>query len=232
MRLSVQDAAKALNVSTKTIYRWLAEGRIPGYRVHKQYRFDRAELTEWAHAQRISAPGHVDSAGDSQPEDPLPRFDTALEGGGIHYRLGGATRDGVLRAAVSALRLVDEPDRDLLTQALIAREELAPTAMGGGFAVPHLRNPLRLEIRRATVSLCYLDHPVDWSACDGEPVTTLLIVVGPTVRSILRLQIETLFALRDDRFRSAVLEHQPREAILVEARRLAAGFHRLPGASV
>ncbi len=226
MRLSVQDAAKALNVSTKTIYRWLGEGRLPGYRVNKQYRFDRAELIEWAQAHRLTAPAHVDLV-VSRPEDPLPRFDAALEGGGIHYRLGGETRDAVLRGAAPALRLVEEHDQ--LAQALIAREDLAPTAIGGGFAVPHLRNPLRIEIRRATVSLCYLDHPVDWAATDGAPVSILLLVVGPTVRSILRLHIETLFALADPAFRTAVLEHHPRDAILKEARRLAASFHRPSG---
>jgi PTS system nitrogen regulatory IIA component len=225
MRLSVQDAARSLNVSTKTIYRWLAEGRIPGYRVNKQYRFDRAELLEWANAQRLAVPSQVEHTPE-HPAEPLPRFDEALEDGGIHYRLGGTTRDEVLRSAVPTLRLVDEPDRDVLIQALLAREELAPTTVGEGFALPHLRNPLRLEIRKPTISLCYLDHPVDWGGPDGVPVTTLFLVVGPTVRSILRLHIESLFALRDPAFRDVVREHRPREVILTEARRVAAGLRR------
>jgi PTS system nitrogen regulatory IIA component len=225
MRLSVQDAAKALNVSTKTIYRWLGEGRIPGYRVNKQYRFDRAELLEWATAQRMTVPSQAELVVD-HPEEPLPRFDQALERGGIHYRVGGGTRDAVLRAAVQALRLVDEGERDVLLSALVAREDLAPTSIGDGLALPHLRNPLRMQIRGATVSLCYLDAPVDWLAPDGQPVSTLFVIVGPTVRSILRLHIETLFALRDPAFRASVLDHHPREAVLGEARRVALGLRR------
>lgn len=228
MKMSVADAAAALNVSSKTIYRWLGEGKIPGYRVHKQFRFDRAELLEWAAAQRLSVPNHVERLAD-RGELAVPRFDEALEFGGIHYRVGGSTRDEVLRDAVQALRIVDEGERDGLVQALIAREDLAPTAVGDGFALPHLRNPLRFEIRKPVVGLCYLEQPVDWRSPDGLPVHTLFIVVGPTVRSVLRLHIEAVFALRDPAFRGAVSGHAPRDAVLARAGAVAAALQRSGG---
>jgi nitrogen PTS system EIIA component len=222
MKLGVEEAARMLHVSTKTIYRWVSTGKIPGYRVHKQYRFDRTELLEWAQAQRLPVTELV----PFEPDPPAPAFDQAIEEGGVHYRIGGSTRDEVLRQVVLALRLVVESDRDLLQQALVAREDLAPTTIGDGFAIPHLRNPLRLDIPRATVSLCYLEAPVDWNAPDGTPVHTLFVVVGPTVRSVLRLHIETLFSLRDATFRLAVEAHAPREQLFEHARRLASSFRR------
>ena len=48
MQLTVRDVARLLNVSEKTIYRWIKEASIPAYRVNEQYRFNRAELLEWA----------------------------------------------------------------------------------------------------------------------------------------------------------------------------------------
>ena len=227
MKLSVADAAGVLNVSQKTIYRWLADGRIPGYRVHKQFRFDRAELLEWAAARRLAVAPHAEIAVEPG-SGVVPRFDEALLAGGIHYRVGGARRDEVLQNAVQAMRIVPEGEREALTAALGAREDLAPTACGDGFALPHLRNPLRFEIGTPVVGVCLLEHPVDWSAPDGSPVHTLLVVVGPTVRTVLRLHIESLFALRDARFREALGGHQPRETIAREARRLA-GLLRRPG---
>ncbi|HOD84676.1 MAG TPA: helix-turn-helix domain-containing protein, partial [Phycisphaerae bacterium] len=44
MRLRVRDAAELLNVSEKTIYRWIAQKLLPVHRVNEQYRFNRAEL--------------------------------------------------------------------------------------------------------------------------------------------------------------------------------------------
>jgi len=55
MQLTVRDAAKLLAVSEKTIYRWINQGSLPAYRVNEQYRFNRAELLEWATARK-SAP--------------------------------------------------------------------------------------------------------------------------------------------------------------------------------
>ena len=46
--IDVRDSARLLNVSEKTIYRWVKQGKLPAYRINEQYRFNRAELLEWA----------------------------------------------------------------------------------------------------------------------------------------------------------------------------------------
>lgn len=226
MELDVQGAAALLRVSTKTIYRWVGDNRIPGYRVNHRFRFDRAELLEWATANRMA----VNGAQEPDGRAPLPSFDEALASGGIHYRVEGADRDSVLANVAQVMRVEVEAERDLVAGALRAREDLASTAVGGGFAIPHLRNPLRLHLDRATVTLCFLEKPVDWSALDGEPVSALLVVIGSTVRTVLQLHSRCLFALREEAFRSAVHTQQSREALLAAARQATAGFH-LPRAT-
>ncbi len=222
MRLNVQDAAELLMVSTKTIYRWMGEGKLPGYRVNKTFRFDHAELLEWAMANRVAiSPRFLQEP--HQPE-PIPDFDKALEAGGIAYRVGGDDRDGALRASLDALRLAENDDRTFLFEALREREQLASTSIGYGIALPYLRNPLRLHLKRPSVSLCFLDRPVDWAALDGKPVDVLFITVASTVRSVLQLHARAFFALRDPGFRDAVRRQESREVILAEARRVAATF--------
>jgi PTS system nitrogen regulatory IIA component len=223
MQLNVRDAARLLRVSTKTIYRWLSDGKIPGYRVNSSFRFDRAELVEWATATQMSpAPALLQEPVDLEP---LPTFEQALDYGGITYRVEGGDRDAALRAVVRTLR-VDESERDLVFEALRAREELAPTTIGDGIALPHLRNPLRFHFRKPSVALCFLEHPIDWHAPDGEPVHVLLVVTGSTVRQVLRLHSQTYFALRQEPFRAAIREQHAREAILTAARSVDATFQR------
>jgi PTS system nitrogen regulatory IIA component len=41
MQLGVRDAATLLNVSEKSIYRWIKQGVIPAYQINDQYRFNR-----------------------------------------------------------------------------------------------------------------------------------------------------------------------------------------------
>jgi nitrogen PTS system EIIA component len=53
MQLTVRDISKLLNISERTIYRWIKEKTIPAYKIHDQYRFNRSEIMDWATANKI-----------------------------------------------------------------------------------------------------------------------------------------------------------------------------------
>lgn len=218
MKLTARDVAKLFNVSEKTIYRWIEQKSLPAYRINKQFRFNRTELLEWAAAGRtIISPEFL-----RQPEsgtEELPDPVQALAVGGIHYRVAGTDRDSVLRSVVELLRLPDHVDREFLFQVLLAREALGSTGIGDGIAIPHARNPIVLNVERPTITLCFLENPVDFAALDGLPVTVLFTLVSLTVRSHLHLLSRLAFILNDKGFRE-VLKHQgSRDEILSEARR-------------
>lgn len=217
MNLSVKEAAGLLRVSEKTIYRWIKQQIVPAYRVAEQYRFNRAELVEWATSRRISVAPDIlqEPEGNSQP---LPTLAEALEAGGIFYRLGGQTRNSALAEVVQHLRLPEEVDRDYLLKVLIARERLASTALGGGIAIPHPRNPVLLHVTRPTVTLCFLENPVDFRSLDGTPVHILFTLITPTLRSHLHLLSTLGFALRDERLRTILSAEGSREEILTALR--------------
>lgn len=217
MNLSVKDAARLLSVSEKTIYRWIKQEIIPAYRVHEQYRFNRAELLEWATSRRISVAPEAFQELETEPA-PLPSLSEALEAGGVFYRLEGKTRDEVLADVVDHLRLPDEVDRPYLLQVLIARERLASTAIGDGIAIPHPRNPVQLNVIRPTVTLGFLEYPVDFQALDGRPVCILFTLITPTLRSHLHLLSKLGFVLKDRRFRKVLEEQGSREEIFAALR--------------
>ena len=62
MQIDVKEAARLLDISEKTIYRWIRRGILPAYRVNAQYRFNRAELLEWATARRINVSPEIFAA--------------------------------------------------------------------------------------------------------------------------------------------------------------------------
>ena len=172
MKMTVREASKLFNVSEKTIYRWIEQKNLPAYRINKQFRFNQTELLEWAAAGRTSF--SPDLLGEQESGSaPLPDPIQALAAGGIHYRVAGKDRDSVLRGVVELLRLPHQVDREFLLQVLLSREALGSTGIGDGIAIPHARNPIVLNVERPTVTLCFLEHPVDFSALDGLPVTVL-----------------------------------------------------------
>ena len=223
MKLTVRDAAKILNVSDKSIYRWIKQGVIPAYQINDQYRFNRAELLEWATSRRINVSPEIfaePEGGDTPP----PALSEALKAGGVHYRIGGNDKSSVLRAIVDTIKIPEEVDREFLYQVLLAREALGSTGIGEGIAIPHVRNPIVLHLSRPMVTLCFLEHPVDFGALDGRPVTTLFTLISPTVRAHLHLLSRLGFALRDPDFKKAVLEQASREQILEALKRAEVSF--------
>lgn len=215
MRLSVKDVAGLLNVSEKTVYRWIKQGVIPVYRVNEQFRFNRAELLEWATAQRIQVSPEIFLEGEMN-KGPLPSLSEALKAGGVEYRVGGRDQPSVLRALVEVLKLPEEVDREFLYQVLQARETLGSTGIGDGIAIPHVRNPVVLHISKPTITLCFLEHPIDFRAIDGQPVNTLFTLISPTVRAHLHLLSRLSFVLQNREFK-AVLKQQASRDELMEA---------------
>jgi PTS system nitrogen regulatory IIA component len=217
MRLTVQDAARLLQVSEKTVYRWIKQGVLPVYRVNEQYRFNRAELLAWATSRRLNVSVDIFQESDL-PQSPLPTLAEALGAGGIFYRLDGDDRESALRSLTEHMRLPDEVDRDYLLRLFLAREALGSTAAGQGIALPQLLYPTTLELSRPVATLGFLEHPVDWEALDGQPVQILLATVCPTVRAHLHLQTRLSFALRNPAVLSVLQGQGRREEILEQLR--------------
>jgi PTS system nitrogen regulatory IIA component len=213
MNLSVRDAANLLKVSEKTIYRWVKQLAVPAYRFQDQYRFNRAELLEWATSRRLNISSEIFLEPEAEGQ-PIPSLLAALEAGGVFYRVSGSDKEGALREVVQVLRLPEEVDREFLLRVLLAREAIAPTAVGDGIAIPHVRNPGVLHVGRPSLALCYLERPIDYGALDGKPVGTLFTIISPTTRAHLHLMSKLSFVLRDSGVRRAVRQQAARQEIL------------------
>ncbi len=219
MRLTVREAARLLEVSEKTVYRWIGQGVVPAYLINGQYRFHQPELLEWAAARqrKVSVDIFAEPPGEGEA---CAGISEALENGSIFYRVEGRDGESALRAVVNLMRLPDDVDRDFLLRALLAREALGSTAVGDGIAIPHVRSPIVLHVRRPGITLCFLENSIDFGALDGRPVRALFTVISPTTRGHLRLMSHLAFALRDGVFKDAIQREASREEILYEARRV------------
>jgi PTS system nitrogen regulatory IIA component len=218
MQLKIREVAALLGVSDKTVYRWIKAGAIPAYRVHDQYRVNRMELLEWVTSQKMPVSEEIfNEPAESEETVSLAR---ALDAGGVFYRVEGTDTPSVLRAIVANMRLPEGVDREFLFRVLLSRENVCSTAIGGGVAIPHPRNPIVLHVTQPSITLCFLEHPVEFGAMDGQPVQALFTLVSPMVRHHLQLLSRLSFALHDAGFKSVITNPGTREVILREARRM------------
>jgi len=211
MQISVREAARLLNISDKTLYRWIRARRVPVYKVGELYRFNRTELMEWAAAKKLTVLPEIVEEPESAA--PIPTLLEALHEGGVYYRVGGSDKRGVLKSVVDLLHVPEEVDRDFLYQVLLARESLGSTGIGHGIAIPHPRSPIVMQLSKPSVALCFLDHKIDYGATDGKAVDTLFILLSPSVRAHLHLLSRLAFLLREEALGVLLQERAPREAI-------------------
>ncbi|NUN50015.1 MAG: PTS sugar transporter subunit IIA [Candidatus Brocadiae bacterium] len=93
--------------------------------------------------------------------------------------LGAKDKKGALKALVEALRASRKPPRPKLEpilRALVQRESIGTTGIGGGVALPHAKIEGIPSIMGA---FGRLSTGLDWGAVDGERVDLVFVLVSP-----------------------------------------------------
>lgn len=211
--INVKEVAKLLNVTEKKVYRLIAQNSVPYYKIGEEYRFNRVELLEWATKMGIRVSTETFEESDKNHTSTTTFLD-ALKAGSINYNVGGNNPETVLRNVVKTFRLPEKVDPDFLLQVLLAREKMGSTGIGEGIAIPHVRNPVVLNGSKAIISLCFLEHPIDFNSADGLPVTTLFTIISPAVRVHLQLLSHLGLVLQNPGFKAVIQRKAPQESIL------------------
>jgi len=213
MLMNITDAANALQAEEKSVIQWIRKERLPAETVRGEYMINRAELLEWATARGLKVDPSVFKIRDDDSVH-MPSIFEAVEAGGIHYNVQGHDKETILKNVVDLLDLSEEIDPEFLLQVLLTREAVGTTAIGDGIAIPHVRNPILLQLPVSKIALCFLEKPVDFDAPDGKPVTVLFTLTSPTVKVHLHLLSSLSYALKNQDLKKALTDRADRQTIL------------------
>lgn len=182
MDLKIQDVADLLNVSEDTVQGWLNEGKIPAYKINEQYRFSRFEIEDWMikHQGSRAQPQEIPSG--------TQRYGLyrAINKGGVYNEIIGKTKKKIIENTIQKIAPALGFDANIVSDLLIDRENLQPTALNQGIGVPHARDCL-LSTGQNAVTVIYPQTPIDYGALDGEPVHTLFFIFASEDKSHLHL---------------------------------------------
>lgn len=143
--LSLDDFAKHMGMDARVVRRMADRGELPGHKVGGEWRFNRAQITEWLQVkmhtfdeQRLIS---LEQTMGGEAGDLIVTCLIGCEG--IDVSLPARTRASVLRELV---KLADRTgllyDAKGLLEALEQRETLCSTALMYGVAIPHPRQPM------------------------------------------------------------------------------------------
>lgn len=198
MDLKIKDVAELLHVSETTIRRWLTEGKIPAYRLHHQYRFSRIEIENWMMSCRLEKGKGNFLPNEEEEEEIFPKLTKgkqekkekedlqkrgmqqfglyrAIHRGGILTALTAQNKEGLIKETMEATADVLSLDPAVMSELLLDREKLMPTALNNGIAVPHTRDFL-LKGPTDVIVVVFPKTPIDWGALDQSPVHTLFFL--------------------------------------------------------
>lgn len=196
MDLKIKDVADLLNVSETTIRRWLADNKIPAYRINHQYRFSRIEIEDWVMSHKLEPNHHskevLETPSEQQnhpglaPGNQQFSLFRALHKGGVVHNVKGNTKEEVVRSCSMTIGKKLGLDGEVLTDLLLDREKLTPTALNNGIAIPHARDFL-LDSLHDVVTIAFPENPVPYGAMDGQPVHTLFFLFASQDKRHLHL---------------------------------------------
>jgi PTS system nitrogen regulatory IIA component len=134
--------------------------------------------------------------------------------GGVYAGVSGGAPREALSNLIGKITLPASVRREQLLQAVMEREALMSTSVGGGIALPHPRNPLIALPEEQFSAIALLESPVDWRALDGKPVDIVILIVSASSKTHLRtLSAVNYFCRRDD-FVSLLRRAAPAEEII------------------
>lgn len=217
-RVSVAGAAHMLRVSEETIDRWLRQGVIPTTEPWALRPFNAHDLLAWARHNRIG--GYTSLASEqSRALDERSVLAQAVQRGKVYHELEGTNLHMLIGSLCERLQQNQSPAADHMRESLVegicAREAMSTTAIGGGVALPHPRNPQHWGVGEPLAAVCFPQTPIDWAALDGRPVFVFFLVICATVRGHMAMlsQVSRFVLPQETR---AFLEQRPQSAQIVE----------------
>ncbi len=166
--LTIEEVAKYLRVSDRTVYDWAQKGEIPAGKIGTVWRFKKSEVENWVNA-RLSS----DSV---KPQDMQIQLKNILSPDRVVFITQTSKHDALVQLSdvlATAPQVKNAPE---LTQEILKREELMSTAIGKGIAIPHVRLSSVTDLVMA-VGVC--KKPIaDFQTIDDEPVTLLLMIAA------------------------------------------------------
>lgn len=210
--LTTKELAAYLRLNERTVLKLASQGELPGARLGNQWRFRRAVVDAWLDDQMLgvrpsSSPTHSDQRATF-------RFDDGFRAEHVVASLRGATVPAALEELAARARdLGLVVDKTWFLGALLERENVLTSAVGGGVAFPHTLNRHPDQVREPFLLVGRSVGGIDFGAMDGAPVH-IVVLMGLRYQQLHLPWLRRLsIALRSPRVREAILAAPGAEAI-------------------
>ncbi len=184
--LTIDEVARYLRVSERTVYDWAQKGEIPCGKIGTVWRFKKDDIENWVN-DRLST-------NRLSPQLSSVQVETILSPDRILFLDYPTKRDALLALAENLGSAPQVKNRQELSIEILKREDLMSTAIGRGIAIPHIRlHSVTDLVVSLGISSCDI---VDFQPIDDEPVRLVFMIAAAYNQHAYYLQTLSFFSAR------------------------------------
>jgi len=184
--LTLEEVAKYLRVSERTIYDCAQKGEIPAGKIRTAWRFKKSEIDKWVNDKLTS--------NKLNPQINPLNIQSILSLNRILFLDHTRKKDVLLALAENLADAPQVKNRQELSMEILKREELMSTAIGCGIAIPHVRLSSVTDLI-VSVGISRTDI-VDFNPLDDEPVRLVFMITAAQNQHTYYLQTLSWFSSR------------------------------------
>jgi len=203
--LTLEEVAKYLRVSERTIYDCAQKGEIPAGKIRAAWRFKRSEIDKWVNDKLVST--------SLNPQITPVNAEAIMSVHRILFLNHSSKRDTLLALADNLAAAPQIKNRQELSTEILKREELMSTAIGCGIAIPHVRLS---SVTDLVVSVgISRTNIVDFHPLDDEPVRLVFMIAAAHNQHAYYLQTLSWFStrLKNQELRDSLLKAQTEQEV-------------------
>lgn len=203
--LTLEEVAKYLRVSERTVYDCAQKGEIPAGKIRTSWRFKKSEVDKWVNDKLAS--------GNLNAQINTIHVQSVLSSQRIIFLNNLSKREALLTLAENLASAPQIKNRQELAAEILKREELMSTAIGCGIAIPHVRLS---SVTDLVVSIGISRMEIQgFNPMDDEPVRLIFMIAAAFNQHAYYLHTLSWFSnrLKNKDLRASLLSAQtPQEA--------------------
>ncbi len=193
--LTIEEVAKYLRVSERTVYDWAQKGEIPAGKIGTVWRFKKSDIEKWVN-DRLST---------NKTDSHSVQIENIISPDRILFLNYSTKRDAILALADNLANAPQIKNRQELATEILKREDLMSTAIGRGIAIPHVRLSSVTDLV-VSVGISHTDI-IDFQTLDDQPVRLIFMIAAAYNQHAYYLQTLSFFSakLKNQELRQSLL---------------------------
>ncbi|MCX5774266.1 MAG: helix-turn-helix domain-containing protein [Fusobacteria bacterium] len=176
MKLKIKDIMELLNVSEKTVYRWIKDSKIPAYKINGQYRFNELEINEWMLKNKLKKHLEISQSVLNFGRIHTNRSISEMMEKGKFIRTEKNSISEIVKHLVESVKFPKYIQKEILLEEILERVDSILIDIGEGIAISNPKYPVIVDCENEEIITLLLEKSFEFDVLDTTPLHTIFFI--------------------------------------------------------